>query len=87
MCTGFIAGARDRLAHDVVLMHGCMRSQVERIHTHIGSGSDPAVWQRVSGMSINLCRAFPDVSTLNLGGGFKVGRMAYEKVRQSTQLS
>ena len=50
-----------------------------RIHTHIGSGSDPAVWQRVSGMSINLCRLFPDVHTLNLGGGYKVGRMAYEK--------
>ena len=40
-----------------------------RIHTHIGSGSDPAVWQRVSGMSLDLCRKFPDVHTLNLGGG------------------
>jgi diaminopimelate decarboxylase len=52
-----------------------------RIHTHIGSGSDPAVWQRVSGLSIDLCRKFPDVTTLNLGGGYKVGRMAYEKAR------
>jgi diaminopimelate decarboxylase len=50
-----------------------------RIHTHIGSGSDPAVWQRVSGMSLDLCRKFPDVHTLNLGGGYKVARMAYEK--------
>jgi diaminopimelate decarboxylase len=55
--------------------------QVVRIHTHIGSGSDPAVWQRVSGLSIDLCRKFPDVTTLNLGGGYKVGRMAYEKAR------
>lgn len=53
--------------------------KVVRIHTHIGSGSDPAVWQKVSGMSIDLCRAFPTVTTLNLGGGYKVGRMAYEK--------
>mmetsp|Transcript_20982 Transcript_20982/g.35197 ORF Transcript_20982/g.35197 Transcript_20982/m.35197 type:complete len:513 (-) Transcript_20982:204-1742(-) len=52
---------------------------VERIHTHIGSGSDPAVWQKVSGMSLDLCRQFPDVDTLNLGGGYKVGRMKHEK--------
>ena len=56
--------------------HGLM---VVRIHTHIGSGSDPAVWQKTSGMSLDLCREFPTVETLNLGGGYKVGRMAYEK--------
>jgi len=49
-----------------------------RIHTHIGSGSDPAVWQRVSGLSLDLCRAFASVETLNLGGGYKVARMAHE---------
>jgi diaminopimelate decarboxylase len=52
---------------------------VVRIHTHIGSGSDPAVWQRTAGLSIDLVRQFPDVTTLNLGGGYKVGRMATEK--------
>jgi len=57
---------------------------VERIHTHIGSGSDPAVWQKVSTMSLDLCRQFPEVVTLNLGGGYKVGRMADEA---STDLS
>lgn len=50
-----------------------------RVHTHIGSGSDPAVWMKVSGMSLDLCREFPSVTVLNLGGGYKVGRMAYEK--------
>ena len=53
--------------------------KVVRVHTHIGSGSDPAVWQKVSGMSLDLCREFPSVDTLNLGGGYKVGRMSYEK--------
>ena len=52
--------------------------KVKRIHTHIGSGSDPDVWQRVSALSLNLVTDFPDVKTLNLGGGFKVGRMSYE---------
>ena len=56
---------------------------VDRIHTHIGSGSDPAVWMKTSGMSLDLCREFPTVETLNLGGGYKVGRMSYE---QSTDL-
>lgn len=49
-----------------------------RIHTHIGSGGDPAVWQRVAGLSLNLVRKFPDVVTLDLGGGYKVGRMSTE---------
>ena len=52
---------------------------IERIHTHIGSGSDPDVWQTVSILSLNLVREFPSVVTLNLGGGYKVGRMSYEK--------
>ncbi|MGE9296780.1 MAG: diaminopimelate decarboxylase [Puniceicoccales bacterium] len=52
---------------------------IHRIHTHIGSGSDPAVWERVSHLSIDLVRRFKDVTTLNLGGGYKVARMATEK--------
>ncbi|WP_269541480.1 diaminopimelate decarboxylase [Cerasicoccus fimbriatus] len=55
------------------------RLTIERIHTHIGSGSDPAVWERVSHLSLDLVRRFGDVKTLNLGGGYKVGRMAHEK--------
>jgi len=50
-----------------------------RIHTHIGSGSDPVVWQNVAVMSLNLVRKFSDVSILNLGGGYKVGRMPEEQ--------
>lgn len=52
--------------------------KVVRIHTHIGSGSDPAVWQKVSAMSLELVRRFPDVTRLNLGGGYKVARMPNE---------
>ena len=51
---------------------------VSRIHTHIGSGSDPAVWQKISVMSLDLVRQFPTVNTLNLGGGYKVARMPNE---------
>ncbi len=65
-----LAKARD-LCHQLGL-------EVERIHTHIGSGSDPEVWKKVAGMSLDLVSAFPTVHTLNLGGGFKVARMPDE---------
>ena len=52
---------------------------VERIHTHIGSGSDPEVWKMVASMTLHLARAFPSVETINLGGGYKVARMPDEK--------
>ncbi len=53
--------------------------KVIRIHTHIGSGSDPEVWQRVALMSLAMVKEFPDVTVLNLGGGYKVARMNSEK--------
>jgi len=63
-------------AHAIVEEHGL---KVVRIHTHIGSGSDPAIWQHVARLSLQMFREFPDVTTLNLGGGYKVGRMSYEQ--------
>lgn len=53
--------------------------KIVRIHTHIGSGSDPDVWLNVANLSLALVAQFPDVTTLNLGGGFKVARVATEK--------
>jgi diaminopimelate decarboxylase len=53
--------------------------KVVRLHTHIGSGSDPEVWQRVAAMSLGFVDAFPEVTCFDLGGGFKVGRMTGEK--------
>ena len=63
-------------ARAIIEEHGL---RVVRIHTHIGSGSDPAVWQHVARLSLEMVREFPSVTTLNLGGGFKVGRMSYEQ--------
>lgn len=53
--------------------------KITRLHTHIGSGSDPGVWLKVAKMSIELVNHFPDVTAIDLGGGFKVARMANEK--------
>lgn len=52
--------------------------RITRLHTHIGSGSDPEVWKRVTRMSLDIAHELPDVTVINLGGGFKVGRMSDE---------
>lgn len=52
--------------------------RITQLHTHIGSGSDPEVWQRCAGLTLNLVRHLPDVTRVNLGGGYKVGRMSDE---------
>lgn len=56
---------------------------VKRIHSHVGSGSDPKVWKKVSIMNLDVVKQFEEaghtVHTLNLGGGYKVGRMLGEK--------
>ncbi len=52
---------------------------IDTIHTHIGSGSDPAVWEKVTKMNLHAVKAFPNVTTLNMGGGFKIGRLPHEE--------
>ena len=48
------------------------------MHSHIGSGSDPQVWQRCAGLTLAIVERFPSVTTVNLGGGYKVARVAGE---------
>lgn len=56
---------------DIVEKYGLT---VERIHTHIGSGSDPQIWQQVASKSLSFCKIWSTVESLNLGGGYKIGR-------------
>jgi diaminopimelate decarboxylase len=51
---------------------------IRRVHTHIGSGTDPEVWKRCARLTLDLAGQFPEVTSVNLGGGFKVGRMPEE---------
>lgn len=48
---------------------------VIRLHTHIGAGTDPAVWHQAAQTSLELIKNLPSATIINLGGGFKVGRM------------
>src|SRR5207248_1131320 len=55
------------------------RLAIRGLHTHIGSGSDPAVWTRVAGLVLEIAARLPDVTTVSLGGGFKVARVPGEQ--------
>lgn len=53
-------------------------SKITRLHTHIGSGTNPEKWAEAEKISLKLLEQFEDVTILNLGGGFKVARMKDE---------
>ena len=52
---------------------------VVRIHTHVGTGGDPDLWFQTATESLKSIDHFPDVHTVDLGGGFKIARMPDEK--------
>ncbi len=52
---------------------------IRTLHSHIGSGTDPEVWKRVTRMTLDLAAQMPDVRAVNLGGGLKVSRMPHEE--------
>jgi diaminopimelate decarboxylase len=54
------------------------RLRITRLHSHVGSGTDPEVWKRCTRMTLELAAKLPEVGSVNLGGGFKVGRMPEE---------
>jgi len=62
-------------ARRIAKQHGL---SIRTVHSHIGSGTDPEVWKRVTRMTLDLVGRFPEAITVNLGGGFKVGRMPEE---------
>lgn len=59
---------------------------ITKIHSHIGSGSDPEVWKRVASMVLAIGEKIPSVQRISLGGGYKVGRMEYEKTADLSEI-
>jgi diaminopimelate decarboxylase len=52
----------------------------DAVHVHIGSGGDPQLWRENIDRELTYVEHwFPDVQTVNLGGGFKESRMPDEK--------
>jgi diaminopimelate decarboxylase len=54
------------------------RLRITRLHSHVGSGTDSEIWKRCIRMALELAAKLPEVQAVNLGGGFKVGRMPEE---------
>lgn len=53
--------------------------KISRLHSHVGSGSDWRVWQKTASLTFAVARDLPDVEIVNLGGGYRIDRMAPEK--------
>lgn len=52
--------------------------KITRLHTHIGTGTDPAEWEAALDINLHLVEKLPDVTTLDIGGGFKTAYMRGE---------
>lgn len=48
--------------------------KITRLHIHYGSGADPSIWGDVLNTTLEVARAMPDVTSIDVGGGFKVKR-------------
>ncbi|MCA9327186.1 diaminopimelate decarboxylase [Candidatus Saccharibacteria bacterium] len=53
-------------------------TKVNRLHVHIGSGADPQMWGKMIETALSLTEQMPDVTSLDMGGGFKVHRYGDE---------
>lgn len=53
--------------------------RIDRMHIHIGSGADPAIWGAVMDRALSVVEQFPDVTSLDIGGGYKVHRYGDEQ--------
>lgn len=51
---------------------------IDRLHMHIGTGTDPAIWAEAIGTALEIVRRMPDVTTLDIGGGYKISYTAGE---------
>jgi diaminopimelate decarboxylase len=51
---------------------------IDRLHTHAGTGSDPAGWGKVIDAALAVAERMPQVVTVDIGGGFKVHRFGNE---------
>lgn len=59
---------------------------IDRLHLHIGSGGDPAVWRQTIKIALELVAQMPDVKTLDIGGGYKVARVPGEQETDMTKI-
>lgn len=66
-------------AEEAIALAQSKNVRIDRLHIHIGSGADPKVWGEVMDQALQILTRFPDVTSLDIGGGFKVMRYEGEK--------
>ena len=59
---------------------------IDRLHIHIGSGADPYVWGQVMDQALDIAHDYPNVTSLNIGGGYKVHRYGEEVEANMTDI-
>ena len=62
-------------ALEIVAAHGV---SIDRLHIHIGSGADPSMWGKMMETALEIVEAMPDVTSLDMGGGYKIHRYGDE---------
>ena len=60
---------------------------IDRLHIHIGSGADPVMWGIVMDTALDIASVMPDVTSLDIGGGFKVHRYGDEKEADMNEIA
>lgn len=63
---------------DALDMAASSGMRITRLHIHIGSGADPKMWGEVMKTSLAIAEQMPDVTSLDIGGGFKIHRFGDE---------
>lgn len=60
---------------------------IDRLHIHVGSGADPNNWDEAMQISLEIAEQLPDVTSLDIGGGFKIHRYGDEKETDMTAVA
>jgi diaminopimelate decarboxylase len=60
---------------------------IDRLLVHVGCGVDSSLWATTTKAALEFVRRMPDVTTLDLGGGYKVARFDSEAETDMQQIS
>ncbi|MEN9360014.1 MAG: hypothetical protein RL095_1549 [Verrucomicrobiota bacterium] len=64
---------------EAIALARSLGARLTRLHSHIGSGTDPDAWEQAAQLTLDWALKIPEVRSVNMGGGFKVARMPDEK--------
>jgi diaminopimelate decarboxylase len=45
---------------------------ITKLHVHVGTGGDPSAWGEIMDAALDIASRMPDVTTLDIGGGYKI---------------